>query len=238
MNVVFSAMPVTMPGSAIGSTTRNEIGVAAEEPVARDGDTRPACPSTSAIAVAPSPAFSEVSSASRTPGLWNALREPLSEKLLDRPALHAPPVEGVERDDQQREVQERERQRRRDRAAASGCRGETLHRLQRLERAQPPGDQEVDDHDDDRHRGERRRERQVVRDADVGVDDVADELRARHELRRDVVAERQREREDRARRPPPGSASGRTTRRNVGHGPAPRSPEASSSESGSRSSPA
>ena len=25
VNVVFSAMPVTMPGSAIGSTTRNEI---------------------------------------------------------------------------------------------------------------------------------------------------------------------------------------------------------------------
>ena len=48
-----------------------------------------------------------------------------------------------------------------------------------LERAEPPGDQQVDDHDDDRHRRERRGQRQVVGDADVGVDDVADELRVR-----------------------------------------------------------
>ena len=43
-----------------------------------------------------------------------------------------------------------------------------------LEGAEPPGDQQVDDHDDDRHRRERRGERQVV--GDVVVDDVADEL--------------------------------------------------------------
>ena len=51
---------------------------------------------------------------------------------------------------------------------------------------------------DDRDERVRRRERQVARHAQVRVHDVADELRARDELRRDVVAERQREREDRA----------------------------------------
>ena len=41
---------------------------------------------------------------------------------------------------------------------------------------------------DHRHGRERRSQRQVVRHADVRVDDVPDELRARDELRRDVVA--------------------------------------------------
>ena len=52
----------------------------------------------------------------------------------------------------------------------------------------------------ERDRRERRGERNVVRDADGRVDDVADELRlgAAGEQRRDVVAERQREGEDRA----------------------------------------
>ena len=36
-NVVRSAMPVITPGSAIGSTRKNEIGLAAEEVVALDG---------------------------------------------------------------------------------------------------------------------------------------------------------------------------------------------------------
>ena len=46
-----------------------------------------------------------------------------------------------------------------------------------LEGSEPPRDQEVDDHDDHRHGRERRGQRQVVGDADVRVDDVADELR-------------------------------------------------------------
>src|ERR671910_1443463 len=66
-----------------------------------------------------------------------------------------------------------------------------------VERSYPPNQQQVDDHDDHRHRRERGCEREVVGDADVDVDDVADELRARDELWRDVVAERQREGEDR-----------------------------------------
>ena len=72
---------------------------------------------------------------------------------------------------------------------------------ERLERAEPARDHEVDGHDDQRDRRERGRERQVVRDPSPSVDDVADEARAgaADERRRDVVAERQREREDRAR---------------------------------------
>ena len=70
------------------------------------------------------------------------------------------------------------------------------HRLSNAPSA--PREQQVDDHHRDGHRRERGREREVVRDADVDVDDVADELRARDERRRDVVAERQREGEDRA----------------------------------------
>ena len=46
--------------------------------------------------------------------------------------------------------------------------------------------------------GQRRRERQVAGDAHLALDDVAQELGAGHERRRDVVTERQREREDRA----------------------------------------
>ena len=66
-----SAMPVTMPGSAIGSRMRI------------DTDSRPKnryratandaiVPRTSATAVAPRPAFTDVASASRAPGLFQA----------------------------------------------------------------------------------------------------------------------------------------------------------------------
>ena len=66
--VAFSAIPVTIPGNAIGRMTRNEI---ASRPKNRYRATAIAAsePSTSAIAVAPSAAFSETRSASRTPGL-------------------------------------------------------------------------------------------------------------------------------------------------------------------------
>ena len=45
-----------------------------------------------------------------------------------------------------------------------------------LERTKATREEQVDDHDQDRDRGEGRRERQVV--SDVGEDDVADELGA------------------------------------------------------------
>ena len=70
-------MPVTMPGSASGRITRNEI---TSRPKKRWRATAMAAsvPSTIAIAVAPSPAFTDVQSASRTPGLWNALSNQVS----------------------------------------------------------------------------------------------------------------------------------------------------------------
>src|SRR5438128_1828716 len=61
-------------------------------------------------------------------------------------------------------------------------------------------DQDEVDHDDhDRDEGERGRVGQVVGDALVDVDDVADELlAAAHQVGDDVVPQRQREGEDRA----------------------------------------
>ena len=62
----------------------------------------------------------------------------------------------------------------------------------------------VDAHDDDGHHRVGRRERHVVGDADVGEDHVADELRsgAADQKRRQVVAEGEREGEDRPRHEP------------------------------------
>ena len=70
------------------------------------------------------------------------------------------------------------------------------------------------------------------------VDDVADELRARaaDEQRRDEVAERQREGEDRAGHDARAAPAAASPLRSVRQARAPRSPEASSSESGMRSS--
>ena len=72
VKVALSAMPVTIPGSAIGRITRNEI-VSRPKKRWRETAIAASVPSTIAIAVAPSPAFTEVQSASRTPGLWKAL---------------------------------------------------------------------------------------------------------------------------------------------------------------------
>ena len=72
MNVVFSAMPVTMPGRASGRMTRNEI-VSRPKNLWRETAKAARVPRTRAIAVAPSPAFTEMPMASRTPGLWKAL---------------------------------------------------------------------------------------------------------------------------------------------------------------------
>ena len=87
---------------------------------------------------------------------------------------------------------------------------------------------EVDDHHGDRHERERGRDRQV-RPALV-VDDGADELLARDQVGRDVVAERQREREDRAGDDRRERERQRSRGRNVRSERPPRSAEASSSE--------
>src|SRR5919198_837773 len=69
----FSAMPVTTPGSAIGSTSRNVI---ASRPKKRNRLTAAAAavPSASATAVASPAAFSESTSASRASWLSHAAR--------------------------------------------------------------------------------------------------------------------------------------------------------------------
>src|SRR5438128_12339345 len=72
--------------------------------------------------------------------------------------------------------------------------------LQRLEGAHAPRDEQVDRHDGHGHERVGSPERQVVRDAEhVAVHDVADERLVADERRRDVVTEREREREDRPR---------------------------------------
>ena len=73
-NALSSAMPVTMPGSAIGSTTSSDTRVAAEEAVPLHREGRPCVPSTSAIAVAPRPALTESTARRGRPSLFHAGR--------------------------------------------------------------------------------------------------------------------------------------------------------------------
>ena len=67
MKVLLIATPVTIPGRAIGSSTRKEI-VSRPKKRWRATASEASVPSTIAIAVAAAPALSEVSSASRA--LW------------------------------------------------------------------------------------------------------------------------------------------------------------------------
>ena len=68
MKVEFRATPVTIPGSAIGRMTRNEI-VSRPKNRKRDTASEARVPRTSANAVAAKPTLSEVRKASRAPGL-------------------------------------------------------------------------------------------------------------------------------------------------------------------------
>ncbi len=68
VNVAFRAMPVTMPGSAIGSTTRNDSAFLPKKSK-RASANAASDPRIIAIAVAASPTLTLVSSASRTPWL-------------------------------------------------------------------------------------------------------------------------------------------------------------------------
>ena len=122
--------------------------------------------------------------------------EPLRRPVLDRPRLRDVVVEGVEPDHDEREVDEDEDERGAEAQHPARERASTIREV--LERPRAAREQQVDDHHGDRDERVRRRQRQVVRHTDVVVDHVADELRARDDLGRDVVAEREREREDRA----------------------------------------
>ena len=192
-NAVFRAMPVTMPGRAIGRMTRNDT---VSRPKNRKRWTAKASsdPSTSATTVAPSAARSEFRSAVRTPSFVERLEVPVDRQSLGWPLRDEPGVERVQDDDADRQVDEGEREAGGD--PERDARRSRAHRHMRLECAEASGHGEVDDHD--RHGHECVRGGQRLVDRDVAVDDVADELAARHERRDDVVAEGQREREDRA----------------------------------------
>src|SRR6476660_3197186 len=71
VKVLLRATPVTIPGSAIGRITRNEI-VSRPKNRWRDTASEARVPSTSAIAVAAIPALIEVKKASRAASLSNA----------------------------------------------------------------------------------------------------------------------------------------------------------------------
>ena len=120
--------------------------------------------------------------------------EPARAVVLDRPLLRHVPVERVEPDHDERHVDERERDDRRRRAAAGAVRRDSV--TERLERLQPAGDEQVADHDAIGTNENAAAVGQRLA-ADV-VDHRADELLARDQPGRDVVAEREREREDRA----------------------------------------
>ena len=73
-NAEFSAMPVTMPGSAIGRTTRKLIGVAAEEAVALPRRRRPSCRARARRRRAEPDLHDWCAAASRAPALSRAGR--------------------------------------------------------------------------------------------------------------------------------------------------------------------
>ena len=102
--------------------------LAAEEVVSGRPRSTASVPSTSAIAVAASPAFTDVHSASRTPVLWSALENQRSVRPGGGHACTRRLVERVDRDDDQREVEERQRDGRSRRAGTTGSRAESCIR--------------------------------------------------------------------------------------------------------------
>ena len=153
-------------------------------------------PSTSAIRVAQRRSLDREEEGVAYIRVVERNREPFRRPVLDRPRLRDVVVERVEPDHDEREVDEHEHEPRTEAQQPPGQRDPRP--LQVLERPGAARQEQVDDHDRDRHERIGRGERQVVGDADVVVDHVADELGARDDLRRDVVTEREREREDRA----------------------------------------
>src|SRR5690349_1119223 len=173
-NVWFSARPVTMPGSAIGSTTMNET-VLRPKKSNRDTAIASSVPSSSAIAAAPSATFSDSRNASRAPWLWIALSsqwvvKPANGHRTDFESLNAySPISpsGTHRKISVTALPIRRLQRRADEVIIAAT-------SQAAEGTQPPRDQEVDDHDRHRHHRVRGGERHVG--AEVAVHERADEL--------------------------------------------------------------
>ena len=86
VKVAFSAMPVTIPGSASGRITRNEIVSRPKKRCARPAIAA-SVPSTSAIAVAPSPALTRRQQRVAHARVVERLAEPLERQPVDRPRL-------------------------------------------------------------------------------------------------------------------------------------------------------
>ena len=117
-----------------------------------------------------------------------------------RPGHDAALVEGVDREDHERQVEEADDDSGRH-AQDAADQARLNHRAapsQRLEGAEAPGDEQVADHHHDRQHRVGRGDREVA-ECRVVVDHVANELRVGHEVRDDVVAQAEREGEDRAR---------------------------------------
>jgi hypothetical protein len=170
-----SAMPVMMPGSAIGRMTSSEIASRPKKLVRRGrrreraehhGErSRPPRPGATARARArrrPAPGHGE-------PFQRQARRRELVALLLGG--------EGVEEDQRERQVQEQEPAPPRQVAADRPQGGRLRSGSERIEGPHALGDGEVDRHDDDRHHREGGGERDVARRALERVDGLADEQR-------------------------------------------------------------
>ena len=172
-----------MPGRAIGSTRKSET---ASRPKKRKRWTPKAAaePRISASTVAATPAFTESQRADLTAGSSQATRNQCVVKLADGPALHVRAVEGE--DDDRRDRHEQEQQHA-DHPGDEYGPGHAPFHLHRLEGAERPCPEEVGDHDHYGHDGERGGKGEIVGEADVVVDDVADEVGARSRADEQVV---------------------------------------------------
>ena len=129
-----SAIPVTMPGSAMGRIDQQRDRVAPEEPVAGQRQREQACPArgrSRSLRVPPRP----TSGGRRGARRFERGGPPLRGEAGRRPAERPVGVERVDRDHGQRDVDEREHQRRRRPRTMPARRvprsSSTAHRLSR-----------------------------------------------------------------------------------------------------------
>ena len=105
VNVAFRAMPVTMPGNVIGSTTR-KLTVLRPKNSYRWTANAAIVPSTSAIAVAPTPTSAEFASDFHIPALCRGVLPPAQREPARRKGERPRRVERVDDDEKQWRVEE------------------------------------------------------------------------------------------------------------------------------------
>ena len=103
--VACRANPVTIPGSAIGRMTRNEM-ISRPKNLERETASAASVPSTRAMTVAPKAALIESQQGVANVRVVPRDAEPLRRVVLDRPRLRDVLVERVDRDHDEREVNE------------------------------------------------------------------------------------------------------------------------------------